>query len=823
MPYHNKGKRTVRQYNSLRTNSGSGIRASLSDKKSIRYGKFFFLVAVSYAVLLYMPIRIVPDTIPYAYALYDKNGVLLGASVASDGQWRFSPEKAVPDKFAAALIAFEDKRFYYHLGIDPIAVVRALLSNIRAGHIVSGASTLTMQTMRILAGNKKRTLSQKLIESLHAILAEIRLGKAHILSLYAAQAPFGGNVVGLEAASWRYFNRSPASLSWAEAATLAVLPNQPALVYPGARRAILLEKRNALLHTLYQNKAFDAQTLELSLAEPLPRKPYPLPALAPHYLAFLKKKYPQTPKFYTDIDANMQKNLQRILELRSSDLSRKGINNAAAVIIETATGKVCAYCGNTGLDGRNTRTSSVDIVQALRSSGSLLKPFLYAALLDSGKLLPDQLVIDIPTRIGSYKPDNNIPLYRGAVPASEALSRSLNIPAVRMLREYGISRFIDYLKRCGFTTITRSSEEYGLPLILGGGEITLYEVTRSYAELMNAACRRPLFTEYAANDTVVNGSFSKTPSPQNSPAQNHISANRFPVSSSAAWLTLKALAEGERPDDEALWRFFAGSKRIAWKTGTSNGNRDGWAIGTTATYTVGVWFGNAEGQGREDLLSSRTAAPALFEIFSLLPQSHWPHIPLEDVKEETYCAYSGYIAGHHCTRTIKGFRPAKAPQGKLCPYCTAVTFTPDGKFQADVSDMKGPYAGQFPLIQDRFVLPPAIEYYYTRFAANYKKLPPFAAGHTGNEPAHIAILFPEQGARIVIPVELDGSAGALIMQAAARDRGALIYWDMDGTYLGSTRGLHTITIHPKTGTHVLTITDSLGSRQSRTFEVLDSE
>ena len=768
-------------------------KQDLSNKMEIRYGKFLTVLFFTYAALFLFPLKIVPKNVPYSYALYDKIGTLLGASVASDGQWRFSPG-TVPDKFAQAVIVFEDKRFYYHLGIDPIAVLRAVVSNIRAGRIVSGASTLTMQTMRLLAGNKPRTFGQKCKESLLAVIAEIRLGKAKILSLYAAHAPFGGNVIGIEAASWRYFNRSSASLTWAEAATLAVLPNQPSLVHPGANRAVLLKKRNTLLQELYARGRIDAQTLELSLAEPLPAKPYPLPSGAPHYLELLKKTNPSAARFYTDLDSGMQKNLYRILERHSRELSRKGIDNAAALIIETATGKVLAYCGNTGLDGRNGTTSAVDIVQARRSSGSLLKPFLYAAMLDSGRLLPDQLVIDIPTRIGSYKPDNNVPLYRGAVPASEALSRSLNIPAVRMLREYGISHFLDYLKRCGFTTFTRSVDEYGLPLILGGGEITLYEAVYAYAQLMNAACSRSGYSG------------------------EHV----FPVSAGAAWLTLKALTEGVRPDDEALWRVFAGSKRIAWKTGTSNGNRDGWAIGTTEAYTVGVWFGNAEGQGRQDLQSIRTAAPVLFEIFASLPAAHWPAAPSESLKEETFCADSGYIAGRYCSRTVKGFRPAQAPQGTVCPYCTAVSFTPDGRFQADMSDMTGEYAGQFPFIQNRFVLPPAVEYYYTRFAANYKKLPPFVAGHQGGASSQLAILFPEQGARIVIPVEIDGSAGAMIMQAAARDIGTVIYWDIDGVYLGSTQGTHTMTVRPKIGTHVLTVTDSLGARRVRTFEVLDA-
>jgi penicillin-binding protein 1C len=723
---------------------------------------------------------------PYSYALYDSDGTLIGASVAADGQWRFSPG-AVPDKFKKAVITFEDRRFSSHPGIDMLAIGRALTSNIRAHRVVSGGSTITMQTARILEHNKKRTLAQKIKEAFLAVLLEFRYTKQGILELYSANAPFGGNVIGLEAASWRYFNRPPDSLTWAEAATLAVLPNQPSLVYPGANKDILLAKRNKLLNKLFSERYFSQETLDLSLAESLPGKPYQLPELAPHYFAYLKKTAPASHKIHTTLNGALQKNTAAILERWSRQFSNLGINNAAALIINTQTGDILAYCGNTGMDGRNPSTSSVDLVQSRRSSGSLLKPFLYAAMLDSGLILPDQLVIDIPTRIGSYKPDNNVPVYRGAVPASEALSRSLNIPAVRELREYGISAFLDYLKECGFSTFTRSADDYGLPLILGGGELTLFEATKAYASMMNKACD---------------------------------GENDFPASAGASYLTLDALQKGIRPDDEVLWESFANAKKIAWKTGTSSGYRDAWAIGTTVEYTVGVWIGNAEGQGSPSLTSITTSAPVMFDLFSILPVTHWPNAPYEDLVMEKTCAASGYCAGPNCAHTKNVLRPSHAPAPKSCPYCKLISLTPDEKYQAAVSDMTGEYAGKMPLMKQYFVLPPAVEYWYTKRSLNYHKVPRRIPGHNSTDNGELAIVFPEQGASIVIPVEIDGAPGAMVMQAADRDANTTIYWDIDGQYLGSTTDIHELSATPSPGDHVLTVTDSHGNRRVRTFTIL---
>jgi len=749
--------------------------------------------SLAFALCTFIPVALLPTpSAPLSVALYDRKGGLLGARVASDGQWRL-PARAVPDRFRAALIEFEDRRFHVHPGVDPAAIARAARQNARAGRVVSGGSTLTMQLARVLLGNQARTGAQKAIETALSLLLEIRYSKSDIVSLYAANAPFGGNVVGLEAAAWRYFNRSPDDLTWAEAATLAVLPNQPSLVHPGADRAALLAKRDRLLHMLSARGIVDGRTLELSLAEPLPIKPFPLPRLAPHLLDRLAAEGASGVGRRASVDRNFQVTLLSTLNRWSDRLERSGIRNAAAIVLDTATGEILAYVGNTGLDRADRRGSEVDVVTSRRSSGSVLKPFLYAAMLDSGLMLPDQLVLDVPTRIGSYKPENNVPSYQGAVPAGEALSRSLNVPAVRELRDYGIAPFLGVLRRCGFSTLDRAAGEYGLPLILGGGEVTLEETARAYATMMRRA---------------------------DPDAPTLAGDGAFPISRAAAWLTLEALVEGTRPEEEELWKTYASAQRIAWKTGTSYGNRDAWAFGATPRFTVGVWVGNATGEGRPELKSATTAAPILFEVFATLPRSAWCATPEIELAIVSVCADSGYLAGPDCARTKAALKPRGAPLGLPCPYCRRVSLTPDGRFQATADDLVGPRSGDLPLVERRFVLPPAVERWYKKRNLSYRSLPPWLPGREGARMGNeLAIVFPEPGSRVFVPIELDGTPGSLVAEAAHRDGNETLYWDLDGDYLGETRRYHQIELRPAPGTHALTVTDTRGERAGRTFAV----
>ena len=559
--------------------------------------------------------------VPVASVLLARDGTLLGGRIADDEQWRFPPMDRVPEKFETAIMAFEDKRFHEHHGVDPWALGRALYLNVVNGEVVSGASTLTMQVIRLARKNPdhtpERTYVQKLIEIVLALRLELSRDKDEILALYASHAPFGGNVVGLEAASWRYFGRPPNRLSWAESSMLAVLPNAPALIHPGRRRDKLRTKRDDLLRKLHANGTFSELDLELALKEPLPDKPHPLPRSAPHLLETLRA-HGGHPHFETTLDAELQKAVSAIVHEHVERLKLQGIHNAAALIVNNVDFEVLAYVGNAEWSIDNERGYAVDIVRRRRSTGSILKPFLFAAMLESGDVLPTTLVPDVPTQYAGYMPENYDHAYRGAVPANVALARSLNVPAVRMLHQHGIDRFYDFMKHFGMTTLNRAPNEYGLTLILGGAETTLWDMAGIYSNLADIARQ----TGPGRGRTYQALKALKVLSSDATDTERMAE-----LSPGAAWLALDALVEVKRPGDAAFWRHFRSSRIVGWKTGTSYGLRDGWAIGTTPSHTVAVWVGNASGEGRPGLTGSATAAPILFDLINRLDPEPWFRTP----------------------------------------------------------------------------------------------------------------------------------------------------------------------------------------------------
>ncbi|HOX47642.1 MAG TPA: penicillin-binding protein 1C [Spirochaetales bacterium] len=747
-------------------------------------------------------------------ALFDREGGLLGASVSAEGYWQFPPGVRLPDKFVRALLAYEDRRFLSHPGFDARSILRAALQNARAGRVVSGGSTLSMQAARITLPPGERRMGRKLAELALALRYELLLGKRGILELYAARAPFGGNVVGLEAASFRYFGRPPEGLSWAEAAALAVLPNAPSAAHPGKNRGLLLEKRNRLLRLLAARGELEEEDLGLALAEPLPPEPFAIPSLAPHLLDRARAEAAAAglagARVESTIDPGVQERAAALVERRAARLAASGVHGAACVVARVDTGEVLAYVGNAGLGADEDRGQRVDVVRSPRSSGSLLKPFLYAAALDSGEITPKALLADIPTRVGSYGPENNTGSYSGAVPAEEALARSLNVPFVRLLRSFGVERFRRLLLGTGMTTLTRPAEDYGLTLILGGAEITLWEAAGRYAALARTA--RGL--EAPGGGQYFDLAYTRE-------AASRRAARPDPFSPGAAWLTLEALLEVGRPEDEASWREFASARKVAWKTGTSFGFRDAWAVGLTSEYVVAVWAGNASGEGRPELRGSTAAAPLLFDLVAALPRSPWIPRPSSALEYATLCADSGLPAGPDCARTERVLLPAgaAAKADSACPYCRLVQLSADGAYRVTAEGER------LDLIRTerRFVLPPAMEWYYRRAHLDYRPLPPWKPGTPA--PAGggggLALLEPGEGASLYVPIELSGRPGAAVFSAVHRDSRALVFWHLDGEYLGSTRGTHRMEARPGPGWHLLSLVDEEGREAERRFEVLN--
>ena len=540
------------------------------------------------------------------------DGSLLGARIADDGQWRFPSSGKVPVKFEKSLLTFEDSWFYWHPGINPVSIFKALIRNIKEGEIVSGGSTITMQVARISRGNKKRSYSEKIIEMFSALKLEMFRSKKTILRLYADNAPFGGNTVGLQAAAWRYTGKPAEDITWAEAAALAILPNSPALVYPGKNQERMKKRRDDLLHKLYLRKYIDSLTLSLALDEPLPGEPKPLPSKATHLTDYfyITNRGNTT---HTTIDPNLQERATEILNRHQAELEDNFIYNSACLVADVESGTVLVYVGNSTLPEVLNHGGNVDIIRSLRSTGSILKPVLYAGMQQSGDILPDAIIADVPTRFPGFSPKNFDLTYSGAVSASTALSQSLNIPAVKMLQKYNPEKFLGLLHRTGFTTFTKPAEYYGLSLILGGGETTLWDLTGVYASLSRVLNRFNTEKKYFKEDfhelSLVAGK-TKTAAVTEDPDPT--------LSAGAIWLTYEALQKVNRPESESGWQYFSSSPGLAWKTGTSFGFRDGWAVGTTPRYVVGVWTGNASGEGRPGLTGITAAAPLLFDLVNML-------------------------------------------------------------------------------------------------------------------------------------------------------------------------------------------------------------
>ena len=695
--------------------------------------------------LCYLPKDLFKGT-PYATVVTDSHGELLGARIADDGQWRFPPCDTVPSRYATALIQFEDRHFRWHTGVDPIALGRAVISNLKAGHVVSGGSTITMQVIRLSRG-KERTLRQKFVEAFQAVRLELRCSKKEILAMYASHAPFGGNVVGLEAAAWRYFGRPASELSWAGSATLAVLPNAPSTIHPGKGRDRLLEKRNRLLERLEKRGYIDGATLESALAEPLPDAPYPLPNLARHYV----ERQPHGRTTRTGIDIHLQRQVEAAADRWSDELSMEGIADLAAVILDIHTGETIAYVGNAS-PSRTRNGSEVDIASSPRSTGSILKPFLYCAALQDGTILPRTLLKDTPVNLNGFTPQNFDLQFHGAVPAAEALARSLNVPAVHLLRDYGAPRFLEVLRSAGLSTFDRDASDYGLSLILGGGEGTLADITRAYAGMVRSY-------DGLAED---------------SPFTDRI----------ALWYTFEALKEVNRPD-ELDWKLVRSVRKAAWKTGTSYGYRDAWAVGVTPDYAVGVWCGNADGHGVAGMTGAKTSGPVLFDLLGLLPpSSDWFEEPLEGGVYLDVCRESGMLRSQECSDYESILLPEKAAESAVCPYHR------DGFFR----------------------LPPAMEWYYKSWHPEYQVCP-------ARDAAQLEFLYPEQGSILTLPRQLDGSEPGAVFQAVHRDPAVTLYWHLDGDYLGQTRFIHQMRLAPSSGKHTVTVVDGDGRSVSLGFTV----
>ena len=742
--------------------------------------------------------------------MLDRNGQLMNARIAKDGQWRFPELDSTPYKFREAIISYEDKTFEEHWGVSLISLARALYQNLSAGEVVSGGSTLTMQVAR-MSRNSERTLWNKFIEMIWSYRMELRYSKEEIMNMYASHAPFGGNVVGLEAASWRYFGLPPERLSWAQAATLAVLPNAPGLIHPGRNRDLLIEKRNRVLAILTERGKIDSLTYQLALQEPLVEAPADLPTLAPHLMTRLIKEGRQGQRLKSTLDIQKQEHFTSLLQNYQQKLNSNQIHNSALLIVDLRKNEVVTYVGNGTTDVNYAR--DVDIIRAPRSTGSILKPFLYAALTQEGKLHNEMLIPDIPLRFENFAPKNFENQNDGAVRAGSALARSLNVPAVYLLQEYGTEKFLHLLQRSDLKHIDKSAEHYGLSLILGGAESSLWDIAGVYSGMARTLSYYNLTGMY--NKTTWDR--PKYLEGVDRTSRDHRSSTHFDAGS--IYLILKTLLEVNRPYMESSWKYFSSSKKIAWKTGTSFGHRDAWAVGCTPEYLVAVWVGNASGEGRPEIIGTSAAAPVMFDVFSKLStEQNWFEPPHDELIKMEICAESGHRSTHKCNRTETVVVHKNARRSTPCNFHQTILTDVTESYQFYVHCSNG-YRTK-PV--SRFVLPPLQAWYYRHSHPEYKPLPPFhpdcESGISGNQ---LAIIYPENGSDLLATKDLSGKVNGFVFEAAHPIQNARIFWHVDNQFIGTTSVIHTINYLPTPGIHKLTIMDEEGNEASVRFEVLE--
>ncbi len=717
--------------------------------------------------------------------VFDRNAKILRAFTSDDDMWRIRTSlEQVSPILRRYLVFYEDRWFYYHPGFNPIALTRALVQNLRSGKIISGGSTLTMQIARMIEP-KKRTVYNKLIEIFRSLQLEHRFSKDKLLEIYFNIAPYGGNIEGVAAASWLYFGKEPSQLSPGEAALLAAIPNSPSQLRPDLYPDQAQKARDKVLKRLVDHKIISTRDYQEALAEETPTARRVWPFLAPHFCLDISRRYPEESRIYTTIDLNLQVYLEDLLAAEIKELKSEGITNAAAVVIDNYSHQILAAVGSAEFFNEQDR-GQVNGYLAPRSPGSTLKPFVYALGMEKGLITPEHYLEDVPVVFSGYSPENYDRTYSGMVSTREALKRSLNVPAVDLLAALGGEALHELLRKAGFTTITPVNH-YGLPMVLGGCEVNLLELTSLYSAL---ACGGRLYPPQARLE-------QGTIPPENL------------FSSGVAYLITDILTEVHRPDLPACWEFTSLPK-VAWKTGTSYGHKDAWSIGYDPRYTVGVWVGNFSGAGKAGLIGAETAAPLLFDIFTELNSNatvHWFSQP-STVEIRQVCALSGQKPGPHCPTLISGYYLTDCSPDVECTFHQTYLLDPETGYR-----LPPHYYSSAKKTLEKVYLqyPPRIASWLEMNGQPVEKLPPLLPDWQKLIPGRAPVVrspSPDYIYQIRFGVPLEYQK--ICLEAAAANDVHKLYWFIDGKLLGTTKPGGRLFYCPKPGEHQVICQDDQG-------------
>ncbi|MCS6934076.1 MAG: penicillin-binding protein 1C [Chitinophagales bacterium] len=736
--------------------------------------------------LIFLSLNVIfplPPPPEYSTIILDHSGDMVHAFLTTDEKWRFKTElHEVSPLLRKTILHKEDKYFYYHPGVNPVSVLRALVMNALRGKRTSGASTITMQVARLLEP-RRRTYVSKIIEMFRAFQLEWKYTKDEILQLYLNKIPYSGNIEGVKSASWLYFNKNPDHLSLAEITALSIIPNRPTSLKPGERNDLITEERNRWLLRFEKDGLFDKTVIADALAEPLTVSRKPAPRYAPHFSYRVRNLYKKD-IIQTYLQLQTQQKIEKLVSDYVTPLRALNIHHAAVVVIDNRTHGVVAYVGSADFFDQ-TDGGQVNGAAAVRQPGSTLKPLIYGLCMDAGLLTPKQVITDVPININGYAPENFDSKYNGYVTVEFALENSLNIPAVKSLHALGKDVMIEKLIACGFGQIKARKEHLGLSLALGGCGATLEELTALYSVLANEGRYLPI-------------RFAKTTDTSSGYLQI--------LSHSAAFMITEILAKTTRPDMPASWMSSAHTPRIAWKTGTSYGRRDAWSIGYNRNYTVGVWVGNFSGEGVPELTGASIATPLLFKIFNTIDYNStakWYEMPRE-CGIRLVCSATGMPPNEFCHATVMDyFLPLVSPN-TICTHEISVAVSADEKISYCKNCL--PPAGYKEKLYPNIL--PEMQRYYDENHIAYVRIPPHNPDcEIISQNQAPQIVFPVNGTEYLIsknnpePLQLKCNTPSDVHE---------VYWYINDRLLQKSKAGAAMFFTPAEGEQKISCTDSKG-------------
>ena len=742
---------------------------NINFKKVIIFFITLFILLFIYLIKVYItydPKKLVEE-VNYSKVVLDRKGQILSVFLNNEEEFHIKYDGEVPETLKTAVINYEDKKFYSHSGVDYPRILKSFFNNM-IGRKKMGASTISMQVVKLLEP-KKRTYFNKLVEVVKAYKLESKFSKEEILKIYLNNVPYGSNIVGYSGAIKMYFNKEVKDLSYAEATLLAVLPNSPGILNLKKNNDKLEAKRNRLLKTLLDRKLIDERQYKFSLLEKFPNKIYYYEKKAPQFSIFLKNKYPEK-IIKSTLDYNLQKKLEKIVHDYSNAMKDVGINNAAVLVVNNKTKEVLAYVASQDFyDKRNN--GEIDGLQAKRSPASLLKPFLFALSIDDGLIVPDSIYPDVPIYFGNFYPKNSSNTFTGMVKIEEALIKSLNIPFVKLLSDYGVDRFYYFLENNDNYPEDRF-DKYGLSLILGTREMRPVDIGKLYMGLANYG-------------KVSNLKYTLT---EDKPKEYQ------QFSRGASYLTLETLSRVVRPGNEKL---YSEQRPISWKTGTSYGMKDAWSVGVSPDYTVLVWLGNFNQKSIFSLSGVETAGNLLFKVFNIVDiNSKTFEKPTDDLKEIEIDEKTGYRKFYD-VESKKVFYPKDAKLLRISPYYK--------KIFVDENDMEiDSRSPNFDKRKEKIVIEYPIE------VSNYF----FLNGVRENK--NVKIAYPVQNLNIFVPKDFDGYKK--VAMKLYNPNNEYVYWYLDEDYVGYSNEKEKF-FELDIGKHKLTIITENGAREEVKFNI----